>query len=232
VAIPALTRSILVLFAVLAAVCVGCVAVFVWAALPTHGPRVAPCPSPRTAVIVVDMQEDYTGPHARRGYEGSAGLVARVNGVLAVARRRGWATVFIRNEVAPWNLGARLATGNTGIRGTPGAAVDARLVRPAGSIEITKWRADAFSNGALDAYLAANRVRYLIIVGVDAAACLNATVRGALNRGYDVTVPPDCTATRMSRPLAALLDDLRKAGARLTAPGGGSASGPTTTSRM
>ena len=208
-------KSVPVLLAVLAAVCAGCAAVFVWATLPTHGPRVPPCHAPRTAVIVVDMQEDYTGPHARRGYEGSAELVARVNGVLAAARRRGWAAVFIRNEVAPWNLGARLATGNTGVRGTPGAAVDARLVRPPGSIELTKWRADAFSNGALDAYLAANRVRHLVIVGVDAAACLNATVRGALNRGYDVTIPPECTATRMAKPLDALLGDLRKAGARL-----------------
>lgn len=204
------------MLAVVAAACVAFFAVFLWAVQPTHGPRVGTYPSPRTAVLVVDMQEDYAGPRARRGYAGSAELVARVNRVLTAARRRGWVTVFIRNEVAPWNLGGRMATGNTGVRGTPGAAVDARLIRPPGSIELAKWRADAFSNRALDGYLAANRVRDLVVVGVDAAACLNATVRGALNRGYAVTVPADCTATRLSKPLEALLEDLRKAGARVT----------------
>jgi len=186
-----------------------------WFSQPTKGARITSYAKPRTAVLVVDMQEDYTGPRAKLPYSHSETLVSRVNRVLEIAKRRGWDVVFIRNEVAAWNLGSRLATRNTGVRGTPGAAVDARLLRPAGSVEVTKWKADAFSAWELNELLVRRQVGILMVVGIDAAACAGATIRGALNRGYAVTVPADCVATRLSRPLSVLLDDYRTAGAQV-----------------
>lgn len=55
----------------------------------------------------------------------------------------------------------------------------------------TKLQADAFSNPEFEAYLAANRIGKLYITGMAAEVCVDYTIKGALNRGYQVYVIRD-----------------------------------------
>jgi nicotinamidase-related amidase len=57
----------------------------------------------------------------------------------------------------------------------------------------------------------------VLLTGVDAAFCVSMTARGALNRGYRVTVVKDAVASR--RPLAPVLEKLRRRGVRVVESG-------------
>jgi nicotinamidase-related amidase len=76
------------------------------------------------------------------------------------------------------------------LRGSRGAALDPRLhvVSPH---YFAKARADALSSPALDAHLRARQVGRMVLAGVFADQCVYATARGALNRGYAVTLLAD-----------------------------------------
>ena len=67
------------------------------------------------------------------------------------------------------------------------------------------------------AFIRQNQVDEVVIVGLDAAYCINATIQGALNRGYRVTVVPEGIATESRKPVASYLEHWRRAGADVQA---------------
>lgn len=99
------------------------------------------------------------------------------------------------------------------MRGTPGVRVDSRLERPPSSVELSKEQGDAFANEELGQYLQAHGIGKLIVTGLDANYCVNATVGGARNRGYDTTVVEDGIATESGKSLLKILEEYRKVGA-------------------
>ena len=91
--------------------------------------------------------------------------------------------------------------------------MDRRLVKVKGSRTFTKNRSDAFSSAELDAFLRASQVDRVLLAGLDGAYCVNATARGALNRGYKVTLFPEGIATESSKSIDDLIQGWRAAGA-------------------
>ena len=53
---------------------------------------------------------------------------------------------------------------------------------------------------------------HLLVTGLDAAYCVNATIQGALNRGYKVTVYSEGVATESSKSIEKLTKLWRQAG--------------------
>jgi nicotinamidase-related amidase len=184
-------------------------------ARPTTGPRIETYAAPRTALIVIDIQEDYTGPQARKRYRDGDRIVAASNALLEQARLKGMPVVFIENVID--NPLIALFTRGINAPGAPGTATDRRLLRVPGARTFTKNRADAFSNPELDAFLRQNRVNRVLITGLDAAYCVNATTRGALNRGYQVTLFPEGIATESGTSVEKLTHEWREAGAEVKA---------------
>lgn len=167
--------------------------------------------SPRPALLIIDIQEDYTGPQARRRYRDGDRIVAAANTLMAQARAKGIVVIFIQNVVD--NALASLLMGGINTPGAPGTEMDRRLTKGPGDRTFTKNRSDAFSNHELDAYLRQNKVNRLLLTGLDAAFCVNATARGALNRGYKVTLFPQAIATESSKSIDVLIQGWLKAGA-------------------
>ena len=99
--------------------------------------------------------------------------------------------------------------------GSPGIEMDSRLLRPPESTTIPRYRPYAFSNPKLDEYLRSHCVDHLIIVGLDGAGCIDATLKGALNRGYKVTAAMQGIATESSKPLEELSLEWQKLGAEV-----------------
>ncbi len=187
------------------------IGMILFTARPTTGPRIAAYAQPRTAVLVIDIQEDYTGEHARKRYRDGDGIVTATNAVLAQAEARGLAVVYVENVIT--NPVLRVLAGDLNPPGEPGTETDRRILRLAGARRVTKGRSDAFSNPELDAHLRAFQVDHVVIVGLDAAYCVNSTTHGALNRGYRVTVLRDGIATESGRSLDDLARSWRDAGA-------------------
>ena len=74
--------------------------------------------------------------------------------------------------------------------GSLGAQLDRRL-NILSDYVIPKEKQDAFSNSYLDSILIESEISRLFIVGLDAAFCVNGTIEGARNRGYDIAVISD-----------------------------------------
>lgn len=177
---------------------------------PTRGMPIPAYTHPSRALLIVDIQEDYTGSEARKPYRDGARILGASNRLLAQAEAQGMPVAYVENVVE--NPVIRMLVGNVNAPGQPGTAMDRRLKRLAGAPTFTKNRPDAFSNPGLDAFLRERQVGEVIIVGLDAAYCLNATIHGALNRGYRVTVVPEGIATESRKPVASYLEQWRRAG--------------------
>lgn len=179
----------------------------------TRGPRIATYASPRTALLVIDIQEDYTGPQAKQPYRDAERILRATNGLLAEAEAKGTLVVFVENVID--NPLIKLLSGGLNAPGSPGIEMDRRLTRLPGTRTFTKLDSDAFSNADFDAYLRQNHVDHVVITGLDAAICVNATALGALNRGYKVTMFTEGIALHSGKSLEKLSQRWREAGAEV-----------------
>jgi nicotinamidase-related amidase len=187
---------------------------FVWNMVrPTSG---APIEAGRQgkALILIDLQEDYTGPNARQSYQGAERLISAANQLIEAAHAGGWPVYLVRVAM-PNDPFHALMTGGTAIAGTKGAEFDSRLTRT-DAVEIVKTKSDSFANPLLDTQLGLKRVGELFIAGLDAGFCVKKTIGGALNRRYKVNVVRDAIATRHSTPLEEHIAEYEGAGAVTT----------------
>ena len=68
------------------------------------------------------------------------------------------------------------------------------------------WGSSGFANTDLDLQLKQHGIHQLIIIGLIAHTCVEATVRYAAELGYDVTVVKDATASFSAEHMHAALD--------------------------
>ena len=68
---------------------------------------------------------------------------------------------------------------------------------------IGKTQSDAFERTTLDATLRDRSIRHVIVVGAQTDACVEATVRGAIARSYDVTLVTGAHTTKHKTALGA-----------------------------
>jgi nicotinamidase-related amidase len=184
-----------------------------WSMRPTKGPRIEKYSAPRSALLIIDIQEDYTGPQAKKHFRDSDRIVRVSNALLAQAQAKGVVVVYIKNVIDNPIMSA--FTGGINAPGSPGTEMDRRLIKVPGAMTFTKSRSDAFSTHDLDIYLREKHIGQLMLAGLDGAYCVNATARGALNRGYQVTLFQDGIATESSKSIEKLAQGWREAGAQV-----------------
>lgn len=162
----------------------------------------------RTAVMVIDMQNDFGcrgGMFDRAGLDvvPIAHLVQPISRLLEAARRNAFDA---GNEDAPHrikhkrlNIGAAVLAPNgiqsqILVRDTWNTAIIPELEPQPGDAVISKHRYSAFFETSLDTLLRARRINTLIFTGATTSICVESTVRDATFRGYRCIVLRDCTA--------------------------------------
>jgi len=176
---------------------------------PTTGPRIARYNHPAKALLVIDVQEDYTGLRGGQPsiFKKPERVIATINALIEKASISGMKVVYIR-QIFDNNFITRHLVGRT-IEGLPGTELDSR-VKVISRNDFTKKISDAFSNPKLDEFLVASHVDELYLVGLDGAYCVYYTAMGARNRGYKVTVIKDAILTRKN--MDNLLEQYKKDG--------------------
>jgi ureidoacrylate peracid hydrolase len=181
--------------------------------------------SSHTALIVIDMQNDFIAPEGlvgRSGRDVSAAqqLAQRLPAFIAAARRAGVLVVFVRNVYSTernfylsdaWlEQAARKQSG--GYTRFPVCAEGSwegdyyGEVRPqTGDPVVTKHRYNAFHNSDLDTILRANAIRTVVMTGVATDVCVGTTAREAFMRDYYAVMVDDGTATFSPEDHAAAL---------------------------
>ena len=164
-----------------------------------------------TAVLVVDMQNDFCAPGGRahrRGRDLTAiqALIPRLKDFLDWARADGVRAIYIQNSVLPggalsgpadlvrraaeWGAEDPLVT----VQGTWGHRIVEDLAPKPQDLVVPKFRQSGFVATNLEMILRGNGIETVIVTGVATHACVEATARDALTRDFYVVIPRDGVA--------------------------------------
>lgn len=183
----------------------------------------------RTAIIVVDMQNDFGskgGMFERAGIDISMiqAAVAPTARVLAAGRKAGIKVIYLKMAFLPdlsdagvpdapnWIKHMRLDAGETVtapdnsesrilIRDTWNTDIVAGLTPEAGDSVIYKSRYSGFYRTELDDVLKAMNAKYLIVTGCTTSICVESTIRDAMFRDYSCILLEDCSAEPLGSDL-------------------------------
>jgi ureidoacrylate peracid hydrolase len=187
----------------------------------------------RTALLVVDMQRGFLAPGAAMEVPEARAIVPTVAGLVALFREKGLPVAFsqfvyspavpllvgdLHPEHRPAVPGAPRGFGHPSsscLEGDPSVEVVPELSPGLGELAVRKHWYDAFAGTALDGALRARGVRSLVVTGTMTDICVLATVVGAFNREYRVTVVEDGVATLWPEIQRATLDIVRRAYGRV-----------------
>jgi nicotinamidase-related amidase len=166
--------------------------------------------------VLIDFQDDFLADDGRmpvaRGQV--VPVLAATRAAIAQAQAHGDLIVQIGNEFKPRDLVGNLARRGAATAGRPGTRWDPRFAAP-GAIYVAKWKSDAFCNPALEELLREHRVEEIVVAGLYASACVTATTKAALARGFEVHVLGDAVACRSDASREGALGRLRGFGAQI-----------------
>jgi streptothricin hydrolase len=135
------------------------------------------------ALLVVDVQLGWM--EGRHSVNGAEELRATLGGALEAARRASALVVFLQD------VGDRDASVP---QGSPGREL--ALAPGPGEFVIPKEDDDGFVGTDLESLLRTAGVTSVVVTGIQSEMCVAATVRGALEGGFDVVLPRGAHATR------------------------------------
>jgi nicotinamidase-related amidase len=156
----------------------------------------APSPAdPRTALIVIDVQQSFT----RRPYydpSGREAFLASQNALIEGAVARGWPVVRVLHEsVGGADDPFSPASGH--VRPMDG------LVGFDAALTVHKTRHSALVGTGLDVWLVAHGIRRLVLSGIRTEQCCETTARHASDLGWQVDFVPEAMWTWEHRGLTA-----------------------------
>jgi nicotinamidase-related amidase len=157
----------------------------------------------RTALIVVDMQNDFLLPGAPLETPMGREIYPNLQRLLAHARQSGMKVVYTvhahRADGCDMGMFAEvwtpIAEGSCLVDGQPGIDVVAELEPADNEVVIKKHRYSAFFATDLDLILRGANIDTVVITGVTTENCCHATARDAMFNGYRVAFLSDATGT-------------------------------------
>lgn len=163
----------------------------------------------RTAVLVVDMINEFCKPGGRMVLPGYEALVGPQSEIIAAARATGVPVIWIHDAHRPGMRHEREWAKRTphGLENTWATEIIEDLGARDDEIHVTKRRYSAFFQTDLDLTLKDMQVTQLVVFGVVTNICVRSTVHDAFFNGYEVVVPADaCAATGPREQESSLYD--------------------------
>jgi ureidoacrylate peracid hydrolase len=175
-----------------------------------------------TALVVIDPYNDFISEagkiwHRIRAVAEANNCVAHMLQVLKAARKARLRIFYaLHHRYRPGDYEAwkylapiqKAAWVNRSFEyGTWGGEIRAEFAPQPGEIIATEhWCSSGFANTDLDLQLKKHGIHQLIVIGLIAHTCIEATVRFAAELGYEVTVVKDATADYSDAEMHAALD--------------------------
>jgi nicotinamidase-related amidase len=133
---------------------------------------------PKTALLVVDVQNDVVANAVRRDE-----VVAKINRLVDNARAQQVPVIWVQHS------SEELVEGSEGWQYVP------ELQRRESEPLVHKKYGDSFEDTTLESELAQRGVGRLFVAGAQTDACIRATLHGAFTRGYDTLLVADAHTT-------------------------------------
>lgn len=145
-------------------------------------------PAASTALVVVDMQNDFVSPGGALVVPDAAATVPVIRDLLEGARAAGARVFFTQDSHTPGDMEFPI-WGEHVLEGTWGWQIVEALAPSPGERVIRKLRYDGFFGTSLDHELRLADVRAVVVCGTVANICVLHTAGSAALRGYRVVVP-------------------------------------------
>jgi len=164
----------------------------------------------RTAVVVVDMINEFCKPGGKMVLPGYEALVPPQLAVIEAARKSGALVVWVHDSHRRNLRRDREWLKRTphSIEGTWATEIIADLGALKDEIHVVKHRYSSFFQTDLDVTLKDMLVDQLVVFGVVTNICVRSTVHDAFFNGYEVVVPRDCCAATGAREQESTLYDI------------------------
>lgn len=175
-----------------------------------------------TALLVIDPYNDFISEGGKiwdriRAVAEANGCVTHMLQVLNAARQARLPVFYVmhhryrRGDYESWTYIAPIQKAAWRSKafeyGTWGGEIRSEFAPKPGEIVVAEhWCSSGFANTDLDVQLKKHGIHRLIIIGLIAHTCIEATVRFAAELGYDVTVVKDATADYSNAEMHAALD--------------------------
>jgi ureidoacrylate peracid hydrolase len=175
-----------------------------------------------TALLVIDPYNDFISEGGKvwdrlKAVAEANGCVPHMLQVLNAARKaqlRAFYALHHRyrpGDYETWNYIAPIQkaawVGKTFENGTWGGEIHPQFVPQPGDImALEHWCSSGFASTDLDLQLRKHGIQKLIVIGLLASTCVEATVRFAAELGYEVTMVKDATADLSNEKMHAALD--------------------------
>jgi capsular exopolysaccharide synthesis family protein len=161
------------------------------------------------ALLVLDIQEGFTGPGGRYAPPEPAAshLIEAINGAAQLASRSGMGVLYAYQKAEDSTVRSlsRLLPRSGACNREAETRPDRRL-KPVPGQMFLKRGGNAFSNPEFEDFLHRKGITHLFLAGVDGTTSVSQTARSALDRGYRVTFIRDAIFTACEEKWDRLLD--------------------------
>jgi nicotinamidase-related amidase len=156
----------------------------------------------KTAMIVVDMQNDFVAERAPMETPAARAMVPKLAEALSICRGAGVRVIYTAHvhrrdgsDMGLFNMHPPIANRSALVDGTPGADICPELTPALGEHVIKKHRYSGFFGTDLDIILREWGVDTVIVSGTTTENCCLSTARDAMFHNYRVVFLSDATAT-------------------------------------
>ncbi|MFO7718339.1 MAG: cysteine hydrolase family protein [Thermodesulfobacteriota bacterium] len=175
---------------------------------------------PRTALAIIDMQNDFVASEGRLCIAGAQDTVPQIRKVLEVFREQEWPVFHIQRSYRPdgvdteWPRQEAFARGQSAVTpGSWGAQIVDELTPKANEYVVTKKRFSAFMHTEFDLLLRRLHISDVTICGTQLPVCVRCTVFDAIALDYRVTLLTDATSAQTPAIATANIQDMAAVGA-------------------
>ena len=165
-------------------------------------------PPARTALLVVDMVNDYLDPKGAMAAADCEPVIDANRRLAEAARAAGVTIVWIRPGHQDEHDGLFRKRIVHAIDGTWGAELHPDLGVAKGERVLSKRRYSAFFQTDLDLYLREHDIARVVVTGVALNICVRSTVHDAFYNGYQVVVAEDACRATGDREMESTLYDI------------------------
>jgi len=175
----------------------------------SDGEQIENYSSSSTALVIIDVQKNLTAETGNwiLNLEQTDKMIININTIIQKVKKQEFHIIYVQN-VFKKNSIINHMTNCAMEEGTDGSELDDRI-NIISSNRFEKNKMDAFTNHDFETYLINNEISHLIVVGIDAEDCVDKTIKGAINRGYKITVISDAIASKTNEKRNAKIDDFK-----------------------
>lgn len=181
----------------------------------SNGKAIPQYNDPQTALLVIDVQRNLTTKSGSwiLNLEQTDAMIEEINNLIENSNDKKYSVIYISNEFKKYSI-INLMTNKAMEEGSEGAKIDKRI-KFINNYHFIKSKMDTFTNKDFENFLQKQEINHLIISGIDAEDCVDKTIKGALNRNYQVTVISDAIATKSEKKRKQKIEDFRILGAEI-----------------